>query len=623
MGLLSKFLGKGKAAVAQGETSTSSSDKPAMIRVFDSYGRQMEVPRESWRRDVLLPNFDKNKGDPEALYGLIVQSLKDGFVEEALEPAKQLTVIDPDAERAACLHGVVLLQLKRFDDARVVLEGCIARLGERGYVLTNLAKAYSGLGQHGRAELILWHALELDPNQDNGLNWYAALFNERQGEAGRLAALQRVAALPNSWRSQLWLARAALAHHDLKAATVLYHDALGKLPQVPADALMQISGDLGNKGQLELLVQLCRPHFVPSVHGLQVGNNLIKAYVDLKDPASARAILEQLYAMQRPDWRERLQYWEKQIDDIESKFGPVKTPPPLEVGLLVLDKPIWAHGVLGFESLLPEKLNDHPSVAFICGSGDPGVKDHDPVSKQPSNDLGRCTRAVPMFLAEELQIQTNAQSSFVLPWIKGGGFVLSAKPWRYGDLRIDQSRTDYVVLLHIDARQSPWSMRFSVLAGSDGAELETWDEQIDLQRPGAAVTASLDKVIRAVGGLTQVTVPAELVAPPFERLAQYLVATEQALAVSVANMEENNILYAERSIFDNLLLLALDTPRCARTRCLLLNAVEKEARRRPDIAREFRDKLRRLQHEHPLRADPASSVVAAAMATLEAKTTAH
>jgi hypothetical protein len=83
--------------------------------------------------------------------------------------------------------------------------------------------------------------------------------------------------------------------------------------------------------------------------------------------------------------------------------------------------------------------------------------------------------------------------------------------------------------------------------------------------------------------------------------------------------EGANFLYGERSIVDSLLLLAVDTPTNVRTRCMLLNTLEKEARRRPDIVREYVDKLRRLQIEHPLRAGAASTLVAAAMAILEAK----
>jgi pentatricopeptide repeat protein len=52
------------------------------------------------------------------------------------------------------------------------------------------------------------------------------------------------------------------------------------------------------------------------LHGLAVGNNLIKAYLELGDADEARAVLDKLYAQQRPDWRDALAYWDGQIDKL-------------------------------------------------------------------------------------------------------------------------------------------------------------------------------------------------------------------------------------------------------------------------------------------------------------------
>ena len=53
---------------------------------------------------------------------------------------------------------------------------------------------------------------------------------------------------------------------------------------------MQISGDLGNAAHLPELLQLVEPHFVAEVHGLPVGNNLIKAHLDLGQLDAARGL---------------------------------------------------------------------------------------------------------------------------------------------------------------------------------------------------------------------------------------------------------------------------------------------------------------------------------------------
>ena len=59
------------------------------------------------------------------------------------------------------------------------------------------------------------------------------------------------------------------------------------------------------------------------------------------------------------------------------------------------------------------------------------------VVAQPTNELGRIARALPMFLAEEVYLRTNARTAFLLPWMKQGGFILSAQPWTRGFLPPD------------------------------------------------------------------------------------------------------------------------------------------------------------------------------------------
>ena len=87
----------------------------------------------------------------------------------------------------------------------------------------------------------------------------------------------------------------------------------------PADLLMSISGDLGNAGQLAELLALVEPRFEASVHGLMVGNNLITAHLDLGQASQAGVILRRLIAQNRPDWREHLAFWDKEITAARSR----------------------------------------------------------------------------------------------------------------------------------------------------------------------------------------------------------------------------------------------------------------------------------------------------------------
>jgi len=193
-----------------------------VIRVYDQFGRTVSIGREAWRRDVLLPNLQSNRGNPDALYDLIVGALDDEFAADVLDAARHLADTDPKPPRGATVLGVVLLQLEDFSGAREVLERAIARYGENPYLLANLARAWAALGDDARAQALIWRALELDPNEPTSLNWLIANLQQRGGAAAVLAAYARAAALPGSWRAQLWLARDALERGDLPSAQRLF-----------------------------------------------------------------------------------------------------------------------------------------------------------------------------------------------------------------------------------------------------------------------------------------------------------------------------------------------------------------------------------------------------------------
>lgn len=549
---------------------------------------------------MLAPALEKDRGNPDALYQHVARGLEDGFAAEVLPYAKHLEVSDTDPVRGAVIHGVTLLQLRKFAEARDVLEAARQRLGQHAYLETNIAKAYAGLELHAEAEAILWHSLELDPNQENGLGWYAALQKEKHGESGSNGAYGRAAQLEGSWRPQLWLARAALAVGDVETARTLYEQVLSHFTEVPADVLMQISGDLGNARRLPLAITLCAPRFAVQIHGLQVGNNLIKAYLESGQTQEARKLLELLYAQQRPDWQEHLVFWEKEIDKAAGRFGPLPADAPLEIELHTLAEPIWMRSRLGFEALLPGKDPGAPHIVLLCGSG---AKEHDGenvVRMQPADDVGRTARGLPLLIAEELMLRTAARVTYVLPWMKAGGFALFEHPWDPMDKWVSELGGTWVFTTHIDARQDPWKVQLRAVDSKTGSIHREWSFDMSLRNSACdAIGRCVDDVLQLVGLAQAETV---LARPPTDWLAHYLVNLEQGLAVCTADMAEGtlNVLQSERSIFDGMLRMAAELPTNLRVRMLLLSALEREQRRRPDVVAEYREKLLALEKKHPI-----------------------
>lgn len=309
-------------------TPESASDNSApddasnSIRALDAEGREVLIPRDAWRDKVLPGAIEQRWNDADALAGLIVQSLNDGFIEDMLRPAERLVQLDQNAERAVVLQAIVYLKLGRLDDSERVLADFCAAHGETGIVLTNLAKVHAERGDDDKTMDTLWRALQRDPNQDNGLGWYEAIHHDIGGDAAGIGAMQRVAALPGSWRAQLWLARGELGAHNYAGALALYREALSHAGEpVPGDLLMQMSGDLGNAGRIADILELAAPRFHAPLHGPRVGNNLIKAYMVSGQLAPARQILDALHALNLPEWQEALAAREAELARLQARLG--------------------------------------------------------------------------------------------------------------------------------------------------------------------------------------------------------------------------------------------------------------------------------------------------------------
>ena len=204
--LLSAISGKKTPAQPPVEATPApeSTSDNELIVAYDAYGREMQIPRREWREKVFLPSLEAKRDDAAELYQVIINGLNDGFVADLIPAAARLVEIDDIPERSHTIQGIVLLQNSLLDEAENTLRAGIAKVGATGILLTNLAKVFAGRGDDARADEVLWQAIQADPNQDNGLLWWATLKQEREGDAGDVAGLKTVGAAGS-------LARAAMA----------------------------------------------------------------------------------------------------------------------------------------------------------------------------------------------------------------------------------------------------------------------------------------------------------------------------------------------------------------------------------------------------------------------------
>lgn len=617
MGLFDKLFGKKTAPPTKAQPTATPArtgdpaNDPNMVKVFDQFGQEFYLPRQEWLKSVLLPNIEKAWNDPEQLASFIINGLEDGFTSELLKAAERLSTTDPNAERGAVLHAITLLKSGRLDDSERVLQTHISRHGESGSVLTNLAKVYAERKDDHRMMSTLWHGLELDPNQENAVGWYEVIHREKNGERGGLDALTQIGALPGSWRAQLWLARSALEHRDLEKALSLYGESLARAPRpVPTDFLMQMSGDLGRQGHLPELINLTAPHFSPEVHGMTVGNNLIKGHLDLGQLDQARRILDQLYAQKRPDWKEGLSFWDTELAKAGLQTQPALKQEQLQITLLTIEGPVWLKPDSPAVELFPVRPVDGPSICFLGGSVEYATNSKK-VEQQMADAAGRLSRALPLLLAEQTHWSTDARVSTLIPWVVGppGGFVVSGVAWEAAQAahfaRQGDRPHDYVVTVHLKTQSEPWLVELQLLRTIDGTSLGSLAASFNMADPETAVPTLARHLINLLCQEADVTshqMPADYAVPQGSSFPYYLLRLEQLLAMRCGGMDgaHQGFLSGEREIVDGNLQLCLSHPDSLAVRLLFAQTLAAMKRARPDVVGEFRDKVALLQKNHPL-----------------------
>ena len=616
MSFLGKLFGKKPATDSLATAKVGVDHEHELITVYDAYGREFKITRQQWRDNVLHGSLENSRDDPDQLYSLLSSALQDGFAEDVLPYARHLQKIDPLPSRAAALLGAVYLDLKELDAAERTLRDYLQRHGEEAYVLTNLSKVFAQRGRTEEADATLWRALELDPNQEHALGVYWTNARERGGDEAGLESLRKISAIAGSWRAQIWIARSLLDQNDLEGALRLYDQALEVAPRpVPADLLMQLSGDLGNRGHLVELLKRTTPLFDAATHGLLAGNNLIKANIDLGRMDHAKAIVDQLYAVNRPDFQETLSYWETEIakSRVERENRGVSTP--LSMTMLVFQGPIWLAASSPAAALFPAKNED--AVVVCCLGSTVETSATGEPHMQIADATGRLSRSAAIFLCEQLHLLTSAVGRILQPWIPPGGLAIAGMPWD-AETAIDQAKAstppgDYVVVTHLVTKSQPGELQFRLLRCIDGSLLDNDSYELDLDAPECALQQLAERLLASIvrhAAVERVDPPPAYCVPAGAGFTNYQLRIEQALAVRASAIDgtRSDFLSGEREIITGMLHLCLEEPENISTRLLLLNTLRSMTAVRPTILDEFRDKVRQLEREHPVPAPACQAV---------------
>jgi tetratricopeptide (TPR) repeat protein len=453
------------------------------IKVYDEAGRLLEITKSEWSGNVLPGLLEDAWDDADDLYATVIMALHDDLASEVAGAARRLFEIDEIRERSAVTLAITLMKTQSVHEAEKVLRGYIDEFGATGTVLTNLAKAHSLRGEEAAALKTLRQGLSLDPNQEDGLLWYAAIKREGDGEQGYVEALEDVAREPGAWRPQLWLARHHLESEQRDRALRIYRDVMS-IASENGDALMMISGDLGNHGMIEPMMNLVLPVFDLVKHGPFTGCNLLRAMADTRRLEEGKRLMAELQQLGRKDLLGFL-------DEMESAFARM-TPArpaegPLEISSVWIDTPIWSRGLDNPRWMFPIKSETAPLIAFVAFSD--GTRRAKKARQELEQTSGRLTRSLPLLLMESVYYGTDARPLAVFPVAKQMGPVVFGQDWTIDGLRnvCGETAPDIIV-----------SGRLSQGVMGRRVEVTVWDAHAGTKLGGFKIKAAAE--FAGVGG---------------------------------------------------------------------------------------------------------------------------
>lgn len=211
---------------------------------------------------------------------------------------------------------------------------------------------------------------------------------------------------------RLAAAREKLVAKDLPGAMAIYEEVLAAAGD-RADVLVAMSGDLGANGHVEQIIELVAPRYDAERHGPATGLNLLQAYLAVRNADAAQHVLDILFSLNRPDLEDRLHGFSNAIAElIHERHTPLdpaaggNIPEVAKVALVSISKPIWFYGLEPLaEQLLPAKTGRLRRIAF----GQLALLDYPELGEamlKPEDDLGRLSRALPLWLAETFYFST-------------------------------------------------------------------------------------------------------------------------------------------------------------------------------------------------------------------------
>ena len=404
----------------------SPKENAKMMNIIDQNGRRIQITMDEWREKVLPIALKNHWDNANLLYNDILKAIQNNFISDVEEAAIHLKEIDTIKERGYNTLAILYLKNKEFNKANELLLEYLANNPKTGTILTNLAKSYYGKDEKEKAMEILWEGLTINPNQNNGLPWYASICKDRDGIDGYIDALRRASEIKGSWLPQFLLARHKLNEKNIESAKELLKIALSQ-GHVTQEALLVISGELGAKGYSKELIELVEPVYDFNKNDIRVGLNLLQAYLQNKEIEKGEKLLNKLMMLERPDLKNALLKISNKFDKLKIEEKASTPKKDVQINMMVLDNPVWGHGLKTSKWFINNK--EVKGNIAVLPYADETIREKEIKGYQKDNETSMLSRGIPLYVSEMINYYTDYNNKVVMPFVRDFGPVITNKQY--------------------------------------------------------------------------------------------------------------------------------------------------------------------------------------------------
>ena len=404
----------------------SPKENAKMMNIIDQNGRRIQITMDEWREKVLPIALKNHWDNANLLYNDILKAIQNNFISDVEEAAIHLKEIDTIKERGYNTLAILYLKNKEFNKANELLLEYLANNPKTGTILTNLAKSYYGKDEKEKAMEILWEGVTINPNQNNGLPWYASICKDRDGIDGYIDALRRASEIKGSWLPQFLLARHELNEKNIESAKEFLKIALSQ-GHVTQEALLVISGELGAKGYSKELIELVEPVYDFNKNDIRVGLNLLQAYLQNKEIEKGENLLNKLMMLERPDLKNALLKISNKFDKLKIEEKASTPKKDVQINMMVLDNPVWGHGLKTSKWFINNK--EVKGNIAVLPYADETIREKEIKGYQKDNETSMLSRGIPLYVSEMINYYTDYNNKVVMPFVRDFGPVITNKQY--------------------------------------------------------------------------------------------------------------------------------------------------------------------------------------------------